>query len=65
MNLPYNNLISYYQFHLLYHLNNIVDLKSLIHELKFQKKGRYNKYEYRYDEENNDLKLICKVKEWE
>ena len=45
--------------------NYLVDLKSLIHELKFQKKGRYNKYEYRYDEENNDLKLICKVKEWE
>ena len=46
-------------------LNNVVDLNELIQELKYQKKGRYNKYEYKYDNNNFTLILTCKIKGWE
>ena len=45
--------------------NNVVDLKALIEELRYQKKGRYNKYEYSYDINNFEIMLICKIKGWE
>ena len=40
----------------------MVDLKALIEELRYQKKGRYNKYEYSYDINNFEIMLICKIK---
>ena len=46
-------------------LNNVVDLKGLIQELKFQKKGRYNKYEYNYNSDVDEITLTCKIKGWE
>jgi len=46
-------------------LNNVVDLTELIQELKFNKKGRYNKYEYKYDINDFNLILTCKIKGWE
>lgn len=45
--------------------NNVVDLKGLIQELKFQKKGRYNKYEYYYNSDSDEITLTCKIKGWE
>ena len=45
--------------------NNVVDLKGLIQELKFQKKGRYNKYEYNYNSDVDEITLTCKIKGWE
>ena len=45
--------------------NNVFDLKSIIEELNYHKKGRYNKYEYNYDNRNCDLILTCKIKGWE
>ena len=45
--------------------NNVVDLKGIIEELRYQKKGRYNKYEYNYDINNFDLILSCRIKGWE
>ena len=45
--------------------NNIVDLKGITQELKFQKKGRYNRYEFNYDSEKGELTLTCKIKGWE
>ena len=45
--------------------NNVFDLKAIIEELKYHKKGRYNKYEYNYDNKNCDLILTCKIKGWE
>ena len=45
--------------------NNVVDLKALIEELRYQKKGRYNKYEYSYDINNFEIMFICKIKGWE
>jgi len=45
--------------------NNVVDLKGLIQELKYQKKGRYNKYEYNYNGDVDEITLTCKIKGWE
>ena len=45
--------------------NNVVDLRGIMEELRYQKKGRYNKYEFSYDNNNYDLKLSCRIKGWE
>lgn len=45
--------------------NNVVDLKEISGEFKYHKKGRYNKYEYNYDNNNFELVLTCKIKGWE
>ena len=46
-------------------LNNVVELNEIVQELKYQKKGRYNKYEYKYDINNFTLIITCKIKGWE
>ena len=46
-------------------LNNVVNLNELVQLLKYQKKGRFNKYEYKYDINNFTLVLTCKIKGWE
>ena len=45
--------------------NNVVDLKEINDELKYHKKGRYNKYEYNYNINNFEILLTCKIKGWE
>lgn len=45
--------------------NNVVDLTALIEELKYRKRGRFNKYEYNYDINNSEITLNCKIKGWE
>ena len=45
--------------------NNVVDLKEINGELKYHKKGRYNKYEYNYNINNFEIILTCKIKGWE
>ena len=42
--------------------NNKVYFDKLINEIKYKKKGFFNKYEYRYDSLYGELYLICK---WE
>ena len=45
--------------------NNIIDLNALEEEVRCQKKGRFNKFEYSYDINNSEITLTCKIKEWE
>ena len=45
--------------------NYLVDFDSLIEEIKYHKKGRFNKYEYVYKIEDSELILQCKWNGWE
>ena len=45
--------------------NYLVDFEALIDEIKYYKKGRFNKYEYIYKKESSELILKCKWNGWE
>ena len=39
--------------------NNVFKFAELINEFQFNKKGKYNKYEYDYNKNNGNLLIIC------
>ena len=45
--------------------NYLVDFEALIDEIKYYKKGRFNKYEYIYKKYSSELVLQCKWNGWE
>jgi hypothetical protein len=45
--------------------NYLVDFEGIIDEIQYNKKGRFNKYEYSYKKENSELILNCKWNGWE
>ena len=45
--------------------NYLVDFEALIDEIKYYKKGRFNKYEYIYKKYSSELILQCKWNGWE
>ena len=45
--------------------NYLVDFEALIDEIKYYKKGRFNKYEYIYKKHSSELILQCKWNGWE
>ena len=45
--------------------NYLVDFEALIDEIKYYKKGRFNKYEYIYKKDSSELILKCKWNGWE
>jgi hypothetical protein len=45
--------------------NYLVDFEALIDEIKYYKKGRFNKYEYIYKKDSSELILKCKRNGWE
>ena len=45
--------------------NYLVDFEALIDEIKYYKKGRFNKYEYIYKKQSSELILQCKWNGWE